>query len=391
MKKFISKICTAAMLSLCAASFTGCGSTTINLNDYVTVAFEGYETVGTAKSTLDINKIIADHPEAFNLKAESGDVGKAAVELVLSSAISGKLDKNSQLKNGETINWKWGMTSLQSVEEKYPVKFDYKDIPYTIAGLKEAEEFDPFENIKVTFGGTAPNGTAKVDDSGKALQNLKYTATPAKGLKNGDTVKVTVDANNGKLDEYCGSQGKIAKTKEKEYKVEGLNAYAAKLDEIPKETMDKMLKQSEDNLRARATSWAEGNTIKEIKHIGCYFLTEKEGFNARNKNQIYLVFKVTANLKGVTADNLDKETEGEDSYYTYVAFNNIMILADGTVSVDLSNNSMPSKETRSKYGRKSWGEFSGYYFYGYGELDSMFSDCVTSQSANCDYENTVKE
>lgn len=392
MKKFISKICTAALLSLCAAAFTGCGSTAINLNDYVTVTFDGYETVGTAKSKLDIPKMITDHPEAFNLKDAKGEISTAAVEMVLESAISGKLDKTNQLKNGDTVNWTWSVGNLKSVEEKYPVKFEYKDIPYTIDGLKKAEEFDPFDGITVAFGGIAPNGTAKIDDKGKALPNLRFTIDKNKGLKNGDTVKVTVDANNGKLDEYCGSQGKVATAKEKEYKVEGLSAYALKLADIPKETMDKMTKQAEDTLRAKASSWKEGNSIKELKQLGCYFLSAKDGFTPRNTNQIYLVYKVTANMKGITAEDQKNETTGEDSYYTYVAFTNVMLMADGTASVDLSKNSVPSKQIDSKFGyNDGWFGSSAYKFNGYKELDSMFNDCVTSQTAECNYENTVKE
>lgn len=379
-----------ALLSLSAVLFTACGSTKINLNDYVVVSYSGYETVGKANAAVDIEKMITDHPEAFNLKGTPSELEKAAVEMALDGTIKGALDKRDGLKNGDTVNWTWSNGDLKGISEKYPVEFTFENASYTAAGLQQAETFDPFESIKVTFGGTAPNGTVQIDDSGKALPNLKYTANPVKGLKNGDSVTVTVNAGND-LDAYCGQNGKIASVKEKTYKVEGLSAYAMKLEEVPKETLEKIRKQGEDAITQTTTSWAEGNSLKGIELIGHYFLAAKDGFTPHPTDRVYCVYKVTAELTGVTGENDKNETVGEDSYYTYFACDDIMLLPDGTASVDLSAGELGYGSAKSKYGKNGWLGFSAYTFQGYNDLDSMFSDCVTKRISQYDYENTVKE
>lgn len=71
-----------------------------------------------------------------------------------------------------------------------------------------------------------------------------------------------------------------------------------------------------------------------------------------------------------------------------------MLLEDGTCSVNLSNSNIPNNtfKVEYKYTDKNWGwENNGnYYFYGYKDLDSMFSDCVTTKIESYIYENTVK-
>ena len=379
-----------ALLSLSAVLLTACGSTKINLNDYVVVTYDGYETVGKARADVDVEKMISDHPEAFNLKGTPSELEKAAVEVALDGSIRGSLDKSDGLKNGDTVNWTWNNGDLTGISEKYPVTFTFENTSYTASGFKQAETFDPFEKIKVVFDGTAPNGTCRIDDSGKVLPNLKYTASAQKGLKNGDTVTVTVSAGND-LDAYCGQNGKIASAKEKEYKVEGLSAFAMKLEEVPKDTLEKIRKQGEDAITQTTTSWAEGNSLKGIELIGYYFLAAKEGFTPHPTDRVYCVYKVTAELTGVTGENDKNETVGEDSYYTYFACDDIMLLPDGTASVDLSAGELGHATAKSKYGSNGWLGFSAYTFQGYKDLDSMFSDCVTKRISQYDYENTVKE
>lgn len=234
------------------------------------------------------------------------------------------------------------------------------------------EKLDPFENLKVTFTGTVPDSKISISN-----QNSRVVYTPSKqtGMKNGDKITVTAE-----LFSFYSDQFELTQT-EKEYTVSGLSAYAMKLDEIPEETKEKLLKQSESLIAAQAAKWLDGNKLLGTEFIGYYFLALKDGFTSySNTNRIYCVYKVNALIGGkYTTD----KTDHEDTYYTYCNFNDIMLLSDGVCSVDLSHGALVSNQVKGEYGN--------YGFNGYKDLDSMFSAAVTKQIDKYDYENTVKD
>lgn len=237
---------------------------------------------------------------------------------------------------------------------------------------KKFEKLDPFEDLKITFSGTVPD--SKITING---QNSRVSYTPSKttGMKNGDKITVTAEVYS-----YFSDQYELTQT-EKEYTVSGLSAYAMKLDEIPEETKEKLLKQSESLIAAQAAKWLDGNKLLGAEPIGYYYLALKDGFTSySNTNQILCVYKVNALIGGkYTTD----KTDHEDSYYTYCKFTDIMLLSGGVCSVDLSRGALATNQIKGEYGN--------YYFFGYKDLDSMFNAVVTKQVDKYDYESTVKD
>lgn len=233
------------------------------------------------------------------------------------------------------------------------------------------EKLDPFAELKVTFSGTVPD--SKLTLSG---QNSKVTYTPSKqsGMKNGDKITVTAELYSFYSDQY-----ELTQT-EKEYTVSGLSTYVMKLAEIPEQTKEKLLKQSESLIAAQAAKWLDGNKLLGAEPIGYYYLALKDGFTSySNTNQIFCVYKVNALIGGkYTTD----KTDHEDSYFIYCKYTDIMLLSDGVCSVDLSRGELATNQIKGEYGN--------YYFSGYKDLDSMFNATVTRQIDKYDYENTVK-
>ena len=78
-------------------------------------------------------------------------------------------------------------------------------------------------------------------------------------------------------------------------------------------------------------------------------------------------------------------------YYYYSVFSNIVILADGTCSFDLSG--MKHAEGTSTFGIKSGEVFTRdkYYYWGYEDLDSMFNKLITANIDKYSYESTVQK
>ena len=70
---------------------------------------------------------------------------------------------------------------------------------------------------------------------------------------------------------------------------------------------------------------------------------------------------------------------------------NIVILADGTCSFDLSG--MKHAEGTSTFGIKSGEVFTRdkYYYWGYEDLDSMFNKLITANIDKYSYESTVQK
>lgn len=253
------------------------------------------------------------------------------------------------------------------------------------------EQISPFDNLQVTFTGVVPN--SKVNISG-GNGNVEYTANKTSGVKNGDEIEVTAKLAYPSMEETH----QLLETS-RTYTVSGLSSYAMKLADIPTETMSKMEKQAEDLITAKTAGLGENASMTSLDKLGYYMLSAKEGFNPEPTNTLYCVYRVNVHFdKGCTEEeyNEDKnnpQSGGDDSYYTYVSYKDILLLADGTCSVDLSAGKLCNNTINSLYGTYStWWGFSSYRFDGgYKDIDSMFNAVVAKQIANYEYENTVKE
>ena len=108
--------------------------------------------------------------------------------------------------------------------------------------------------------------------------------------------------------------------------------------------------------------------------------------------KIYYYDKDTYNYIGSGPANLDPvatQVTGEEVYYTFYRYSDIVIMPDGTCSVDLSSGKITDNRIESDYGYWNW--FAVFYtFDGYKDLDSMFNDCITKKVDKYDYETTVK-
>lgn len=176
-------------------------------------------------------------------------------------------------------------------------------------GADKLEQVYPFDDLTVTFTGTAPNGKISFSN-GSSLCN--YTADKESGLRNGDVVTVTAEFAKAQDD-------KVLAEETKEYTVEGLLAYVESVNDIPADTLEKINSQGIDTIKSNAAGWSDGNSIKDIELIGCYFLSVKEGFSADDQNILYCVYKVTANITGKNKED-DKSVEEavyEEVYYNF--------------------------------------------------------------------------
>lgn len=378
MKKQTAGIIKTALMLPLALILAGCGggSKTVDLNNYVEVEFEGYDSLGTASYSIDIDELLDDHMVEFGLEeASKSEVSKVLSDL--KKKIDGELDKENELSNGETVTFKWDNIDTKTFQEKYSVKLNFSDIAVEVSGLETPKEFNPFDYISVSYDGLAPYGKININKNGELpVSGINFRADKTDHLRNGDTITIAAEASDD-FRNYCFIRGYVPTEEEHEYTVSGLSGYAETLDEIPVEAIDKLNDHAQDSFRAYvAQKWADAETLLGINYIGNYFLTPKDdSISASTYNYLYFIYKVTA-----------KNTDSEESfnYYYYSYYTNIIMLDDGTCSFDMNTLSVPSYSSEGfKTGK--------YHYPGHQDIDSLFNKQVTSKIDKYSYVSTVNE
>lgn len=368
------KIMAGVLLILLSGMATGCGKTEIDVMENVEVRFNGVDGYGTAWIA---NEYDWEDAAAVAIGGDdSEDISLLGDMMKIESAVSFELYPKEGLSNGDEVTVK--ATADNEKVKDYKIKFKAGEKKFTVEGLKEVEQTDLFDKVEVQFQGIAPYITASVKyDNPDSSIYVRYSIDINEGLSVGDTVTVTAEFDSDSLLQ----NGYAAGDDRKEYVVPESDRYVKQIAEIPEDTIEKMNKQFEDTMQAFvANNWDETATLESIDYIGGYLLTAKEGMNVSEKNIFYGVYKLRSAIP-----------EDEFSYYMYCRYRNIIILKDGTCSVDLTDYKIPSCTTLF------WGEISGegfrkadkYTYSGYEEIDSLFNNCVTKNIEQYEYESSV--
>lgn len=352
--------------------------TKINLDKYVTISFDGYDTKGTATYTFDSAKFEKAYGKKLKLnkkaakkwlkKNGSSDelsdfLGEDIDDLIADAsmkkgtdAIEDTLDytisPDTDLSNGDTVTFSWDMSegSIDMLETFYNCSLKIDDISETVSGLKEAETFDPFDGASVSYSGIAPDGKIENITAGSdaACQDLTYRADKTESLSNGDTITVTVTVNGVDPTDYClQNYGKIPSETTKEFKVSGLSSYVTDVSQISDDLMKQMQSQAEDQFNDQFAEMDDDTaTVTNLQYIGNDFLNLKEGLHRDDKNIIYLIYKVRVNLNYSNPESKTKKTYNENQdYYWYCSFPNIQSDENGKTVVDLTRGVIPDNSS----------------------------------------------
>ena len=367
-------------LMLLSVFLCGCKEK-IDLNGYLDIDADGYDTVGTASFSIDYEDIYEDYEEIFD-KGAKGEfeelLEEFGMELLLEEAISGELSETSGLSNGDEIEFEWDVNA-QDIEENFKVKFIYENVTEKVKGLKEGTVFHPFDELEVTFTGTAPNGRVEIDEN-FSVSGLRATVDKEYGLKNGDTVTVTIQGRYGDdVYDTCFAKGMIPSETTKQYTVSGLPAYVEKLSEIPKSNMDEMDKQARDVVTAMVAGWVEKESLVKMDLLGSYLLSAKPGMNVSgSQNQLILVYQ-----------NSVKNKDGEFAYYYYILYSDILKNADGTLNCNLSNYTIP--QTGGWFSTGTTFTHGSYTYTGYETLEGLYDSLVKAYVAGYNYETDITD
>lgn len=289
-------------------------TSTINLNDFVTIEVEGYSGYGTARISIDWEAMEEKYGDKVKFTKEAKDeLGALGGYLDDVSAFDGlkgsvyvSLDKDSSLSNGDELHYKWDIDD--ELFKYVSCKLKYTDGTYTVEGLKDAETFDPFASLTVTFTGISTNGEVHMEYTGNELSPYDFSCDTTYGLANGDTITITLDEY---MVERCLEDlGKLPSVTEKTYTVEGLSEYITDLSQIPQEYLDSLKTEAEDAIYAyTAKAYGSNFTLGELTYSGYVLNTVKSAKDFRgNFNDLALIFSGTVSGK-------DKELPDMVVYY----------------------------------------------------------------------------
>lgn len=385
---------------------------TVNLNKYITLSAEGYNSIGTLDVEFDTDKLEKDYgkkiaknfqkamknheEDTYGLSNLAGSLYEGGeTSLFVTYCADGSADKTRNLSNGDVVTYTWDGVNEQTkkeAEELFGVKIKCSDVTYKVSGLTAVNTFDAFDGVEVEFDGISPDGSATVNTlpTAEAAEGLYYTLDEQYNLANGDTVTVTVHSNRDDFSDCIEKYGAIPAATEKTYTVEGLNEYVTDSDGLTDSVLVSLQNQAQDVLNAYiAKSWdSECVTLKGMSYLGYYILTPKNKDNyGVYQDVIILPYQVTSHNH--FEDDKGQVYDADVSYYWYIAFRNVSKDADGNIAGGLDDYYTANASFDVKTGLDDgwWEKYWSYY--GYQTLDELYSNAVTQNVEDYNHQDNV--
>ena len=381
----------------------------IDLQRYVTITAQGYDTLGKLDVSFDTDKLEADygkriadsfkkamndHKEStYGLSSLAADLYSGSeTELFVDYCATGSADKTSGLRNGDVITYSWN-ESEDEAETLFGVKVKYSDITYTVSGLASVNTFDAFDGVDVEFSGISPDGRATVNSLPTAAeaQGLYYTLDENSGLSNGDTVTLTVHSNRDDFSDCIDKYGAMPQATEKTFTVEGLNEYVTSADTLSDSVLVSLQNQAEDVFKSYAAQrFSNGQTFKGMTYLGNYILTPKNKDSWGDKDRIVLAYQVTVHHDYTS--ELNTTYDADDSFFWYITFNNVSKDADGNIASGLNDYDTPTTFVKIDSGVQKYSFSSStetWEYYGYASLDSLYNAAVNQYVENYNHQDNV--
>lgn len=280
-----------------------------NLEEYVELSYDGYDGYATAHVSIDESKLYEDILAAKGKKVEDleslwslSSLSGAAKEYMLLEEAVDSIDveitsEREHLSNGDTITA--SITYDNEIAGQSKIQFTGETVTLAVEGLQPVTEIDPFEGLKVTFTGKAPNGEVEFsyEGSNAEVKNYRFTADKKDGLRNGDVVTISINAD----DENTLKAGYAFSKKEAQYTVSGLEEYVAAYADLTEDFIAKVKAEAEDTIYAyTASTYNGGSALSDLTYSGYILNAVKDGSGrVSSYNNLYLIYSGTvSNAEG---------------------------------------------------------------------------------------------
>lgn len=298
---------------------------TIDMEDFLSFTFEGYDGFGIARIHFDESSLIAlleenagiDEADLENVESKEkymttvNEYGR--IHILVDSISIDMSGTNGNFKNGDTV--KAVITYDNELAKEMKLKLSGKTFSAKVKGLPDITNIDPFEHLNVTFSGVSPNCTAELSYLGteEFIDVGVFKIDRPTGLRNGDTITVSIPWD----DNFTGRQGYIATVKEKTYTVSVADEYVLSTEAITGEFFDSLKNDAEDYIYAQvAQTYLGESQVSELTYSGYIFKAVKSGEILNPYNQLYII------MRGIASNSEGKFNDTE--IFFPVCFENIM-------------------------------------------------------------------
>lgn len=97
----------------------------VELDNFITITYDGYDTEGTAKAHFDKKAFVAHYGEQVE-----------DINGLIADCIDGNLSEDEGLSNGDKVVYQWDVDA-ETAESNYKVLLSYNDIEDTVSGLED--------------------------------------------------------------------------------------------------------------------------------------------------------------------------------------------------------------------------------------------------------------
>ena len=329
----------------------------VNLNNYLSASFSGYEGQGTAEVTFDEESFVKDFAgkivviEDFLEEAkirkpkEEEEEEKAPDERgvkALLKEISFEASPLTDLKNSDTITVTWNIKP-EELEEVYNIHLVSSDTVFTVEGLTLIAEIDPFDGVVITYEGVSPNVTASFTLAGvdESCKSIIFAPDKTTHLKNGDIITVTI--TNYDEEAMKAEFGKVLTTTTKQYTVEAPSSYVMDVSELSGLDLSVFDSYSHPFFTDYWSQIAITDlTENYFTNVGTYFLTNQSPLpesGEYNFNALFSIYEVHATYSYTPfvdtsyAGIYSAAPVNQEYHFYYATFVPDLIVTDGVVQI----------------------------------------------------------
>lgn len=320
-KKIRNIIVASVMMALLVVCLIGCSGGKIDPAEYLSEPeFSGCDGYGKAYVAFDEEGLITEL-----IGEEPASMSDTTIEWMMlyekySENITCEYTREN-LSNGDILVVT--ITATGDAAEK----IKNVEVKYTVEDLPEVEHVDIFKDVEIQFSGISGEAMAKLSltGSGDVLNACKFNIEPNYGLKNGDTVTVTIANTDSILNKFYT----LPETESKTFTVSGLEYYAT-AEDIPMDVVQEIASQLV--VEEQAENDSDPNfTYTDVELYGIFFMTGKEDAWA-DENQLHFV---------IHYDMLEDDGSIRFSYYIPFYIKDIIAAADGTVTISREDCASP--------------------------------------------------
>ncbi len=360
---------------------------TIDMMQYASVEFTGYNGKGVSEAKFDTEKFIADYGEQIQYMREYKDYGDDPVADVQEMLFYYTEGDDYYLSNGDKVKYELFVGGIEEIfnidiegydEAEAEAANSYlieKD--FTVAGLEDVPEIDPFEGIEIVVTGrdhhgeleiSTENCPAPMNELGFAIDADEYW-----DLSNGDVITLTLSDIYD--DDYLLQMYDIKPTRRTmEYTVEGLSTMITSTDQINDAAGQDLEAACMDIFEEEFESLNASNQHTDNYYIVGSILKYPKDLASYDSNSLYVVYRQDSTVSD------DDGTGQAFTTYSVIRFDDLYVNGD-EVEIDLEDYSVIAHEFSITRG--VW-TMSGHYAF--ETLDEIKDYIVDETSTVYDYE-----